>query len=59
MDDKGPCSDCGADSILKASIIISCVELKKANKVIKKAVYKRFFWGSVNEVKIKEKIINI
>ena len=27
--------------------------------VIKKAVYRRFFCGSVNEVKIKAKIINI
>ena len=59
IEDIGPCSDCVEDSILNASITISCVELKKANIVINKAVKKRLFCGSVKATNINEKIINI
>ena len=57
IEDNGPCKDCGADSILKASIRISWVALKKARIVMNKAVKKRLSLGSVNAVNINAVII--
>ena len=48
----------GDDSILNASIRISCVELKKAKRVMNNAVKKIFLCGSVKETSINAKIIN-
>ena len=53
----GPCKYCGADSILKASIRISWVALKKARIVMNKAVKNRLSLGSVNAVNINTIII--
>ena len=59
IEDKGPWSDWGEDSILNASIKISWVALKKAKIVMNKAVKNQLFWGSVNAVSIKATIIDI
>ena len=47
----------GDDSILNASIRISCVELNIANRVMDIVINNKLLAGSVNEVKIKEAII--
>ena len=57
MDESGPCKYCGADSILNASITISCVELNMAKDVIDIVINIKLSAGSVNEVKINETII--
>jgi hypothetical protein len=49
----------GADSIRKASIIISCVALENAIKTIEIAINERFFCGSDNEASKIEIIIKI
>ena len=59
IDDIGPWNDCGADSILNASTIMSWVELKNAKKVMNKAIKNKLFWGFVKEIKNKNNIIKI
>ena len=57
IDESGPCKYCGADSILNASIKISCVELNIAKDVIDIVINIKFSAGSVIEVKINEIMI--
>ena len=59
IDDNGPCKDCGADSILKASIRMSCVALKNAINTIAIAINFKLSCGFEKDAKIIEKKIKI